>query len=371
MGKIAGYDMERYRKAQAYSNSIISEIADDRFRAIAYSHSCGVAELCALIAAKRGLDFELARTIGLLHDVYRWRTGTSRLHGINGAEMLRVAFKRELNGVFDERERTLILSAVYHHSDKEHVHDPYDEMLKDADAMNHYLYDPTSVEERAIALCRELGLPAPVAGPYIWEPEKPFSRMELAEIAEELAAKRIKGEPDDADFMRIIRYFPERSALSELTGAWCAAFVYHCCCEVGIALPIRAEHSALRLSNTRFACVAAWYEWAVAHGYAFREGEFEPQRGDIVIYDKIIPPERKPKGSMWCDHMGVVVSVEGNTLVVAEGNEGNLNVSAIVRRPRDAHIGCYIRIPDGYEDDGWKIDFDTGEEKLVLYKRES
>ncbi len=52
---------------------------------------------------------------------------------------------------------------------------------------------------------------------------------------------------------------------------------------------------------------------------------------------------------------------------VAEGNVGNRNVSGIVERKRDGTIGCYIRIPENYQYDGWKIDFKTGEIKITEY----
>ena len=156
-----------------------------------------------------------------------------------------------------------------------------------------------------------------------------------------------------------------------MVGAWCAAFVYHCCFEAGIKLPIRALHTAKMVSETRFACVSAWYEWGERYGFCFREWKgIEPEHGDIVIYDHIIPPELKPANSTWCDHIGVVLAAEPDALTVAEGNAGNLNVSGVMRRARDKSVGCYIRIPDGYEDDGWTRDFDTGETKIVDFKME-
>ena len=102
------------------------------------------------------------------------------------------------------------------------------------------------------------------------------------------------------------------------------------------------------------------------YGYCHFENEgFTPERGDIVIYNNIIPKEDKPENSAWHDHIGIVLSCNGNTLLVAEGNAGNKNVSGIITRKRDDTIGCYIRIPKDYTYDGWKIDFKTGEEKII------
>ena len=85
----------------------------------------------------------------------------------------------------------------------------------------------------------------------------------LGDIAERLARKEIVGERLDADFMKIINHFPEASSFDELTHAWCAAFVYHCCILAGLPLPIRNAPTAARASNYRFACVMAWYEWGL------------------------------------------------------------------------------------------------------------
>lgn len=44
--------------------------------------------------------------------------------------------------IFNEGEINLICTAINNHSDKEIVHDTLDEILKDADVMQHILYNP-------------------------------------------------------------------------------------------------------------------------------------------------------------------------------------------------------------------------------------
>ena len=44
--------------------------------------------------------------------------------------------------IFNEGEINLICTAINNHSDKEIVHDTLDEILKDADVMQHVLYNP-------------------------------------------------------------------------------------------------------------------------------------------------------------------------------------------------------------------------------------
>jgi len=65
--------------------------------------------------------------------------------------------------------------------------------------------------------------------------------------------------------------------------------------------------------------------------------------------------------------IGIVISSDDDSMMVAESNAGNKNISSIVKRERDGKIGCYIRIPHAYEYDGWKVDFKTGETKIVNY----
>ena len=366
--------MNQISAVQAYVNGIFEAMEDPQERRAAHIHLFSVAQHCALLAAKRGLDAELATAIGLLHDVYSYRTGVlNDLHGPNGAEMVRVAFKRELSGVFTEEEQILIRSALYHHSDKAHVHDAYDEVLKDADLMNHWLYDVSAFRwksDRLLNLVNELGLPTPelIGMPPSRQPA--FDAGRLADIAEALAAKNVVGDWQDADFLRIIRYFPEASAFDELKNAWCAAFVYHSCLEAGLTLPIRTVHTAGKVARCRLACVAAWYEWGIENGFFYAEGKgFQPRRGDIVIYHNVIPPEDKPAGGAPWDHIGILLGCDGESLTVAEGNVGNHNVSGIVPRRRDGTIGGYIRIPAQYRYEGWETDFKTGEIRTVEVHR--
>ena len=131
--------MDRKELVQTYVDEIISAMEDDK-RIVSYHHTGGVALLCARLAKKRGLDRELAYICGMLHDVYPPKGGKRIFHAVNGAEMVRVAFKNELKDLFTEEEQMLLRSAIFHHSDKEHVHDAYDEILIDADLLQHWLW---------------------------------------------------------------------------------------------------------------------------------------------------------------------------------------------------------------------------------------
>lgn len=364
---------ERVERVRTYANNILGGIEDAGARRFACTHSYGVTQYCALLAAARGLNVELAIIIGLTHDVYRFRTGVAPQHSQNGTEMIRVAFKYDLEGLFSEGEQTIIKSAIYHHSEKRYVHDEYDELIKDCDVLEHLPFVRTygRVEARRLqAVMNELSLPAPDIELFPDMPPRTpvYDKSRMADIAEALAGRGIVGDRQDADYMSIIRYFPEDSAFDELKNAWCAAFVYHCCAEAGLHLPIRTPGTAVNLANCRLACVAAWHEWGKDNGFCHPEGGgFTPERGDIVIYNNIIPDGDKVAGGAWCDHIGVVLGGDTGRLTVAEGNVGNKNVSGIVSRARDETIGCYIRVPPDYVQDGWKYDYKTGKLRVVNY----
>lgn len=359
--------MTKKDAVQDYLEAVLIQIDSKEERFYSFQHAYGVAQCASLLAVKRGIDSDTAYVCGLLHDIYSFKTGYTPFHAINGAEMIRVAFKNELRDIFTEEEQKLIKSAVFHHSDKEHLHDEYDEVLKDSDLLQHWLSDKEKencICERLLKIQAELGLPiSEIPANKITAEERiaksiRYSRAQMADIAEELANKKIEGIRTDSDYMKIIRYYPEQTAFDELKNGWCAAFVYHCAILAGLRLPIRQEP----LYITRFAGVRAWYEWGEKYGFCFKEENgFKPERGDIVIYDNIIPEENKPPLTPWHDHIGIVLSVEEDNLLVAEGNVDNKNVSGIVKRSKYKNIGCYLRIPEDYRYDGWKYDYKTGE----------
>ena len=344
-------DFRRLEAVRYIAEETLRNMNDTEEKRCACRHLYGVAQSAALLALKRGLDPELAAVSGMLHDLYGYHTGISFLHGENGAEMARPLL-RDM-GLFTENERFTVLSAVFHHSDKSRRHGGYDELLKDADTLQHYLYNtamPVRAEEaeRLKSILSECSLPGtfPVApGKETPCGNSPAAdrRMMLAQIAESLASKNICGMPADREYLDICRYFPDRESWQALKGGWCAAFVYHCCVKAGFVLPIRYPGGVCR-----FAGVAAWPEWAkLSQNNFFHPAEelaFTPQRGDIVIYDRLLTDGPH-------DHTGVVLSADENTLSVAEGNADNQNVSAVVARARNEKIGGYIRIDNRYHYD--------------------
>jgi Predicted HD superfamily hydrolase len=352
--------VDRIDTVKKYINEIIDEYCESNRKKDAVIHLYGVSAVCVMLAVKRGLDPDICAVSGLLHDIYAYRTGSYVHHQHSGTEMVRVILKRL--GCFTDSEQRLICSAVFHHGDKADVHDAYDEVLKDADVLQPFLYSGANrifhlALPRLNRMAQEFGLSiSPEIYGQIEQNERQLNTCKaevMANIAQTLAAKGICGELNNNDFKEIIKYWPEKEAFDELKNAWCASFVYHVCILSGIALPIKHPKC-----THRFAGVGAWYEWSVDGGFFFKDTDgFLPQRGDIIIYDHIVPENKKPADSPWHDHIGIVTLVQDEWLTVAEGNIGNDNVSGLVDRKRGDRIGGYIRIPEDYVYDELKYDY--------------
>ncbi|MEC0091984.1 CHAP domain-containing protein [Paenibacillus macquariensis] len=161
-------------------------------------------------------------------------------------------------------------------------------------------------------------------------------RINLAEIAEELALRPLIGNKDKCgpDLEPILSYFPRDNP--SIGFDWCAAFVYHCCIEAGVKLPVRYSEPVSR----NFAWVEAWLEWGQLFGFyhPVSDMSFVPGQGDLIIFDNIL-------GNGPNDHIGVVLRTEQNKIITAEGNF--YNKSGIFERTQD-QINGYIRIDEMY-----------------------
>jgi HD superfamily phosphodiesterase len=132
--------MDRITCVQLYVNRLLDTITDAAEHRTAGVHLYGVAGNAALLALRRGLDPELASISGLLHDISTYATGESKNHAGRSAAMARTCMKG--SGQFTQEEMDDICSAIAHHSDKDKVQSPLDEVLKDADVLHHCLHNP-------------------------------------------------------------------------------------------------------------------------------------------------------------------------------------------------------------------------------------
>lgn len=153
--------MERIGAVQGCVDKIITAQAKDIDIKFGYVHLYGVSQTCALLAEKRQQNVELAAIAGLLHDIYAYKTGSRTDHAHQGASVAREILQ-ELN-LFSEEEINMVAGAIYRHSDKDRIDSPFDEVLKDADVLQHFLIMPLAETvpheaARAGKLKEELGL---------------------------------------------------------------------------------------------------------------------------------------------------------------------------------------------------------------------
>ena len=132
--------VDRIEKVRLIVDEILLNMKDAEERRCAYLHLYGVAQAGAMLALRRSENVELAIIAGMLHDIYSYANMDSNNHAHKGAEMARNILN-SLN-LFSEEEKDLICAAIWNHSDKSMVHGWLEEILKDADVMQHALYNP-------------------------------------------------------------------------------------------------------------------------------------------------------------------------------------------------------------------------------------
>mgnify|MGYP000843912860 CR=1 FL=1 len=138
--------MNRIEKVREYVDNILLNMSDVRERRSGYLHLYGVSQACTMIALKRGENAELATISGMLHDIYSYATMDTVEHAHKGSVMAREI----LNSLdmFSDGEIEMICSAIHNHSYKGKIHASFDEILIDADVLQHCLYNPLfEVEE--------------------------------------------------------------------------------------------------------------------------------------------------------------------------------------------------------------------------------
>ncbi len=153
--------MSRLKELRKYVDAELNKMEDADKRASAIAHLYGVSLAATMIAKKRGLDPEIASMAAMLHDLHAYKTGSYEEHAHKGADLAREILE-ELK-ITDAAEKDMICSAIYHHDDKFVTDSPMDEVLKDADVIDHCLKDSSKpVKEKEQArydnLCAEFGM---------------------------------------------------------------------------------------------------------------------------------------------------------------------------------------------------------------------
>ena len=152
--------MGRLKELRKYVEDELNKLPDEDKRVSAIEHLYGVSLSATILAKKRGLDPELAAMAGMLHDIHAYKSGSYDNHAHLGADLAREILE-EL-AITTPEETDIICSAIYHHDDKHLVDSPMDELLKDADVIDHSLKDTSKPvkekeQKRYETLCSEMG----------------------------------------------------------------------------------------------------------------------------------------------------------------------------------------------------------------------
>ena len=132
--------MDRLERVRQIVDGILSNVPDPEEKRCGFVHLYGVSLTATLLACQRGLDGELAGVAGMLHDMVSYESGDPADHAPRSAERAGEILRE--TGQFTEAEITIIQSGIAHHSDKASVHGAFEELLKDADVLQHHLYNP-------------------------------------------------------------------------------------------------------------------------------------------------------------------------------------------------------------------------------------
>ena len=153
--------MEKLKILREYVDNELLKLPEDK-KVSATAHLYGVSLAATILAKKRGLDPQLAAMAAMLHDLHAYQSGSYDNHAHLGAGLAQnILEKLDLT---DLDETDAICSAIYHHDDKLVTDDsPFDELLKDADVIDHCFKDTSKPikekeQERYQKLCQELGI---------------------------------------------------------------------------------------------------------------------------------------------------------------------------------------------------------------------
>ena len=159
----------------------------------------------------------------------------------------------------------------------------------------------------------------------------------LAEIAREEARKNYHGNTAAAigNLQPMAELFEvaDDVTLDSLNADWSGAFAFLCTEAAGVGLPVRYPDPRVCGS---FASVAAWEQYArLPKIHVWHFADEEPEIGDLVVFEQ--KPNKPPK-------MGIVLTVNGDTIDAAVGNHHNH--SAVIEHHRSEGVRGYIRLKD-------------------------
>lgn len=128
--------LERYHSLQQDYYKKLDKIYNQTLKILAFSHTQAVCDYAFLLAMKEKLDVELCLIAALLHDGARYLDNQAKDHALYSSRKARRLLEED--GRFSEQEIETIASAIALHSNKKEVDSPYDEVIKNADALAHF-----------------------------------------------------------------------------------------------------------------------------------------------------------------------------------------------------------------------------------------
>ena len=136
----------RLDDARKLIDEMIKSIDDEEEKRCAYVHLYGVGLMASLLALKRGYEreiAELAEVAGMLHDLLTYVDSKEDTYD-HAHKCAIYAKEKVLDNLdcFTEEEKTMIYNGIYNHSDKHVKGFFFDEIIKDADALQHALRNP-------------------------------------------------------------------------------------------------------------------------------------------------------------------------------------------------------------------------------------
>ena len=136
----------RLDEARKYIDDIIKSIENEEDKRGAYVHLYGVGLMASMLALKRGYSreiAEMAENAGMLHDLlcYCDPKEDTEDHAHKCAEYAKEKVLNKLDS-FSKKEKEIIYNGIYNHSDKHIKGFYFDEIIKDADAIQHALRNP-------------------------------------------------------------------------------------------------------------------------------------------------------------------------------------------------------------------------------------
>lgn len=159
------YDRQftRVDKVRNILDARLYALKDEIKKRNAYVHLYGVGQAASLLALKRNLGretAELAQIAGMLHDYTKYLEEDTDDHAERSTPYAEAVLQE--TKAFTSEEIAIICHAITQHSNKAEIDTPFDEVIKDADVLQHYLRNPMEdyflQNDRMQALLRELGI---------------------------------------------------------------------------------------------------------------------------------------------------------------------------------------------------------------------